>query len=341
MADPAPVSAPAAAAPSSSSSPGGGTPTPGGGSSPPAGSAPPPGSPPAGGSAPAALPFRQKWKDTVDGKEVEFEADEAELRAAYRKNRGADMRFEQAAQMRKEAEGIKRAQAQLQQQLKQDPRSVIKLLKENGVEDPLDFIANALQGELAEEEKLQDPNVRARVEAENKLKTYEQKQKEQELEQQTQQFHQEVQEETTAIVEVFDKALALTDLPTDEDTLFFMAQYESQQRRMGLTITPEKLAEVVKERVMDRGMKVLSSAVTSGRVTGEKLLALNPALTQAFNKALIDAWKKRQGKATEPPARPQSTGTRPAVPDPAQRLSEKEAWEKLEKEKGTRLLRTI
>lgn len=330
-------SAPAAAPSSTPSTSGGGSQTPGAGSPPPVSSAPAPGSP----AAPPAPPARQKWKDTVDGKEVEFEADEAELRATFRKSRAADQRFEQAAQLRKEAEGIKRAQAALQQQLKQDPRSVIKLLKEQGVEDPLDFIANALQAELAEEEKLQDPNVRARVEAERKLQTFEEQRQKEQQELQDQQFNQTVQEETVQIVEVFDKALALVDLPADDDTLAIMAQLESENRRRGLNITPERLAQATQERVMTRGMKAISAALTSGRVTGEKLLAMDPALTKAFNKALIDDWKKRQGKPMEPAARPQSTGTRPAVPDIKPGMSDKEAWEKLEKEKGTRLLRTI
>lgn len=335
------VSSAPAAAPSSGSSsagsgslPGGGTSTPGAGSPPPASSAPAPGSPP-------APPARQKWKDTVDGKEVEFEADEAELRHAYRKSKGADLRFEQAAQMRKEAAQLQRAREQLQQNLKKDPKAVLEFLREQGVEDPLDYVANALQAKLAEEEQLQDPNVRARVEAERKLQTFEEQRQKEQQELHDQQFNQTVQEETVQIVEVFDKALALVDLPADDDTLAIMAQLESENRRRGLNITPERLAQATQERVMTRGMKAISAALTSGRVTGEKLLAMDPALTKAFNKALIDDWKKRQGKPVEPAVRPQSTGTRPAVPDIKPGMSDKEAWEKLEKEKGTRLLRTI
>jgi len=334
-------SAPAAApssAPSSSPS-GGGSQTPGAGSPPPASSAPAPGSPP-------PAPARQKWKDTVDGKEVEFEADEAELRATYRKSRAADQRFEQAAQMRKEAAQKEAAMQKLQADFKRDPRAVTRFLAEQGIENPMDFIAEALQAELAEEERLQDPNVRARVEAEKKLRTFEEQQQKQQLEQQTQAFHQEVEQATNHIAEVFDAALQLVDLPADDDTLAIMAQLESENRRRGLKLTPERLAAATQERVMTRGLKTIESAVTSGRLSGEKLLAMHPELTKAFNKALIEDFKKRRGltpvsPGTPPQPKPSNGATRPAVKTEAEMLSEKEAWEKRQKETGRRELRTL
>lgn len=285
------------------------------------------GSPP----PPAAPPSRQKWKDTIDGKEVEFEASEDELRAHYRKAKAADQRFEAAAKLRKEAESQRQSLDALKAEFKKNPRSVTKFLRDSGIDDPLDFMANALQGELAEEERLQDPNVRARVEAEEKLRAFEEKEAAAQQERQQAEFRADVDATLERIGATFEAALKEFDLPKDDDTFAIMAALESENRRRGLDLSPKRLAELTKERVLVRGGNVMK------KLPGAQLLKLDPELTKAFAKAIRDDYESRRRGVTSPPT-PQSSPTSAQRQESRESLTEKEAHEA---RWGKRVLRTI
>jgi DNA repair exonuclease SbcCD ATPase subunit len=291
----------------------------------PAGAAPEP--------TPAQVATRFKRKEVLNGREVELEASEDELWASHRKARAADQRFEEAARLRKEAQTYQQQQAQMLADMKSNPRAVMKMLRENGIEDPMDFIANALQGELAEEERLQDPNVRARVQAEERLQALEQEREEYQQQQQQQQLDQRVNVELERIGSLFDAAVQELggDLPSDDDTFAIMAELEMVNRRRGLEITPQQLARLTKERVIDRGVSTLM------KHDNARLLALNPELTMKFRKALVEEYNAKQAAQQNPAARPPAPPP-PARPADAPKLSDKEEHERLF---GKRVLRTI
>lgn len=304
-------------APSSSSTPSGGA---SGGASP-STSTPPPGGAPAQsspGSAaapkqPATQPTRLTRKEIVNGKETVLEASEDELWSSHRKARAADQRFEEAARLRKETEAKLSQQAQLTEALKKDPRAVLSFLREQGVENPLDWVANALQAELAEEERLADPNVRARVEAERKAQELEERFKAQEFEKTQQAFDSNVEAELEKIGAVFDGAIQELggDLAADDDTFAIMATLESENRRRGFNLSPKQLAEMTRERVVKRGVSNLL------KFDDARLLAAHPELTAKFRKALVDDYNARQAaKAAPPAAAPQQTqqSSQPAAP---------------------------
>jgi hypothetical protein len=251
----------------------------------------------------------------VNGKETVLEASEDELWASYRKNKAADQRFEEASRLRKDTEAKLSQQAQLTEALKKDPRAVLSFLREQGVQNPLDWVANALQAELAEEERLADPNVRARVEAERKAAELEERFSKQEFEQQQQVFHQAVETELEKIGAIFDGAIQELggDLATDDDTFAIMATLESENRRRGLDLTPKQLAEMTRERVVRRGVSNLL------KFDDARLLSINPELTAKFKKALVADYNARQAAKTAQaggqPA-PTQEQKQPAAPPP-------------------------
>lgn len=260
----------------------------------------------------------------LNGKEVEFEATEEELWAGYRKQRAADERFEAAAKLRKEAAALQQQQQALVQQLKADPRAVLNFLREQGVENPLDYVATALQAEIAEEERLADPNVRARVEAERRLAKLEEERELQTQQQQQAQLQADVEAEMERISAVFTEAIEqLPDLPRDDDTLSIMAALEATNRHRGLKITPAQLAQETRDRIIGRGVGALK------KLPPERLLQVDPELTKAFRKALVAEWKKGQNQPPAPAPQPGAS----SAPVPEKRgyriMSDKEEAEQL------------
>jgi len=328
-----PSSGGAAGQPSSTTSTGAPVPAPGSTGTPPGGS----GTPTPGTSPQSPAPSRFKRKETINGKEVELEASEEELWASYRKNKAADQKFEEAARLRKEADQVRRQQAELSEALRRDPRKVMELLRDQGIEDPLDFVANALQAELVEAERLADPNVRRAHEAEQKLKQLEQQQQEQLKAQTQQQFEAEVNQELDRIGQLFSDAVALIpDLPKDADTLALMAELEEVNRRQGLGLTPQQLAQDVRDRVIGRGTGMLK------KLAPERLLQVDPELTKMFHRALVADWKAkeaaRQGQPppqSQPPPAPASSQQAPSGP---RVLTDREEAELLWGGKGKRVL---
>ncbi|MDX2014150.1 MAG: hypothetical protein SFW67_28385 [Myxococcaceae bacterium] len=315
----APASSSGPSSPSSGSAPSGGV----GGSASPATSGSPGQSPAAkapssGGStaAPTTPPgastggvSRFTRKDIINGKEVELAATEDELWASYRKTRAADERFEAAAKMRKEAEAARARLERYKATLATNPAALREYLREEfGVENPADLMANALQATLEEEERMNDPNVRERTEAQRRAAEAERKLQEYETQQKTAAFEAEVNREMERIGQLFTDALATVDLPADDDTLQIMATLESENRRRGLNLDPAALASAVQDRVVKRGAGVLK------KVPPEKLLAIDPELTQAFRKAMVAEFQAKQAAKNAPPPAPAPAPTTPSAP---------------------------
>lgn len=270
----------------------------------------------------------------LNGREVELEASEDELWAAYRKGKAADQRFEEAARLRKEAAEREQRYQQALAAAKQG--DLMALFREAGIEDPLDLMANELQRRLAEEEQLADPNVRARVEAERKLAAVEQERQRQEEEQREAFVQAQVDAELDRIADTFDAALKKLDgIPADDDTLQIMAQLEMINRRRGLKLTPQQLARETQERIVGRGVQRLL------KMDDAKLLAAHPELAKRFQRALVADWQAKQAAKQQGAIQPPPPAQPPAPPQTERPrvLSDKEELEMVLPNR--RILRTI
>lgn len=329
---PSTPSTPSGPPPGAPSNPGGTIPLPGGGTPLPGAPKPPAQAGPAPGAPAPAPKFKRTL--TINGKQEEIEVGEEELWSSYQKSRAADARFEEAARLRKEAQEKIRAQEQLSAAIKKNPRELMRFLQEQGVEDPLDLLANVLQEQIAEEERLADPNVRARVQAERELEALRQEKQQRELSEQLDRFDQEVQAEFDNIKTTFSEALGKLDpeLAADDDAFSIMAQLEQVNRRKGIALSSDQLAALTQERIMKRPLSLMR------RLPPEKLLALDPELTKLYRAAFVTQYRARSGApvTTTPPA----PAPPPQPPAPTKRVvSDKEELELIGG--GRRILRTI
>ena len=338
---------PAAAAPVAS------TPAPAtsaGGSAKPNGAAPvkpnPVGGKPAGGqtqqnAAPPAQPTtpqKVKWIDKIDGKDQEFEATEEELRASFRMRSAADRRFEESARQRKEA-AAERERAEQTMAKIADRKQVLKAFQEaNPDVDMTEFLANELQTLLAEQEQLQDPNIRERRRLEQENQQFRDKEKTAAEQAAQQQREQETQQHTERWATLFKEAIETTKLPINDLTLKMMAEAQYTARQKGWDLTAPQLAES-----MQKGVNELIESVLGGEGTSdEQILNAFPKLTQRIHRGIVARFKAKQaGKTAQRPAdltprekRPGQGEEKPAGPRTVTSAEEHKAY-------GIKGLRTI
>lgn len=295
----APVASAPAAAPAGSAKPNGAAPVkpnPVGGAAAPkaAQTTPPPQS---------TAPVKHKWVDKIDGKEQEFEATDEDLRAAYRHRNASETRFQEAARLRKEtaaeAERVSQTMAKIA-----DKNEWFKALREAHPDaDMTELLAERLQSLLAEEEQLQDPNIRERRRLEQENEGYRTKEAKAAEDAAAAEHEAEVKQHTERWAGLLKEGLALTKLPANDITLRFMAEAQHTARQRGWDLTPQQLAGAAEKGVFELVEGILSNEGT----TDEQLLNFLPKLTQRIHKAIVAKFKaKRAGPGAAPDLTPRA-----------------------------------
>jgi hypothetical protein len=176
----------------------------------------------------------RKFKLKVDGREEELD-EEAVIRYAS-KGKAADKRFEEAAQMRREAE-------QFVSMLKKDP---IKVLSDPKIGHDFRMLAEEYLAKQLEQE-LMSPEQRKAREMETKLREYEERERvesEQKRQSEMQQLEARAAEDYSKKI---TSALEMGGVPKTARTVKRMAELMHKNLAHGFDLEPAHLAEMVRE----------------------------------------------------------------------------------------------
>lgn len=251
-----------------------------------------------------------KVKIVVDGEEEEITIEEAFRRA--RKNSAADKRFQEASRIRQEAESLRPLEQFRGVFSPEDVQRAQALLRDRNLNPTDPKLLRAALGEVAvleviEREKLEKENPaelarreeqRKREAAEAELKRREDAEKSAEQERTRQQIRETYNKQ-------FSTALAKHDLPATPYTVMRMAELTQENLRMGLDLTAEEIAPLVKEDL---------SRETAAMVKG---LPLDQAM-KLLPKSFLDELRKYDLAQARV-----SPGTRSAPPAPLGRVPER------------------
>lgn len=284
---------------------------------------------------------KAKIKITVDGEEEEITIEEALRRA--RKNSAADRRFQEASKLRQEAERLRAFEPFAGMYAPEDLALARDALKRDG-KDPSDV--KALRLKLAEidvlrqiEAEKMSPEQRRAVDLEqenNRLKAAQQA-KENEGKQ------AEAQRAQAAIREHYNKdftaALTKHELPPTPYTVMRMAELTQQNLRMGLELTADEIAVLVKEDLakeqaaytkgLSPAQTLKLAAVRLGELKIEDVVKLLPKdFLDNLRKYDLELAKAGGRRVTQPT--PKALGSVPERPRRGRTTSAKEAEKALE-----------
>lgn len=197
-------------------------------------------------------------KVKVDGKEELV--DEDELLRTYAKAKGAEAKFREAAEMKKQVE-------QFMEAFKKDP---LQLLMQDGL--PIDRKSLGEKLLLAElEREMMDPRDLKLKEYEAKLKDVESKEQAAQREAEERQTEQKRELKRQEISEMFSKAMESSPLSKDPETAAVamrdMAMMLRAAKERGIEVAPEELAKHAESRY-HKGMYALAN-----RLEGEDLIS--------------------------------------------------------------------
>lgn len=191
---------------------------------------------------------KRKFKVKING--LEDEVDEEELIRSYQKERAAEKKFEEAAQMRKSFDGLKK-------RFEEDPISALldpslNLKKEDLVDKLGKWVYDHMQyQEMTPEQRKefddkQELERRRADEARQK-----QQQEEQEIQRQAEEFKQEYDRQ-------FSEAMSKINIPKTGRTVARMAQIMKAALDNGFEKTPEQAARQVREEYLKEYKEVLT-----------------------------------------------------------------------------------
>lgn len=260
-------------------------------SSAPTSSAPVDGAPtPGQTAAPTATPAEvRKMKLKIDNADVEMS--ESEVIALAQKGRGADRKFQEAAQLRKEAE-------QTAAFLKANPREALAKL---GI-DVRKFSEETLMEILTQEQM--SPEQRKAQDMEKKLRGYEKAEKDAKDTRDREEAAALEGHHMKTFDDMFVKALGESGLPKTQYTVKRMAELQLVNIRKGLNLDATQLAKLVREDYMSEQKALYGAA------DGDALLELlGPEIVKKLSKAQIKKLKTAAPQYSKPtPDREPSSG---------------------------------
>lgn len=253
---------------------------------------------------------RKIWKLKADGEEFEFDAtDEEAVKREIMKARGANKRFESAAQMRKEAE-------QAFSMLK-DPASLRQILQDPRVGVDLKKFAEDYVWEQIQEAQL-TPEQKAQRDKDRRLAEYEDRDRQAaEAGKTRQQQEQQAQYETGYETKI-TKALETGGIPKTAAAVSRMAEYLYRAVEHGVDLSPEDLVDQVRTDYMADFTSVLGAA------DGEQLLKIiGEANAEKLRKADLGRLKNPQGNPfPQRSAARQQADSKPTAREPRKAGSE-------------------
>ena len=197
----------------------------------------------------------KKFKIKVDGSEEELDEDTIVKLAQL--GRASNKRFQEAAQVRKQAEEFINL-------LKQDPRKVLTN-PAIGV-DPYKLAEDWLIEKL-EQEKLSPEQQKIR-EYEQKLRSYEEEKRQQEEQRKAQEQEKLLAHYSQEYEKNIQDALASSGLPRTAKTVSRMAEYMSLALKNGIDLEPKNVVELVRQDYM----KEIADLI--GQTDGDALLQI-------------------------------------------------------------------
>ncbi len=221
-----------------------------------------------GEGAPEGMTAAQKkiWKLKADGEDFDFDAtDEEAVKREIMKARGADKRFQAAAQMRKEAESAFSAlkdPARLKQIL-QDPRVGVDIKK-----FAEDMVWENIQQQQREEEWAKDPAAKQRYEDEQELRARREADARSAEEGKTRKQREDQARYETGYETKILKALDVGGIPKTPEAISRMAEYLMKSVEHGYDLSAEDLVQQVRDDYISEFTAVLGAA------DGDQLLAL-------------------------------------------------------------------
>jgi hypothetical protein len=228
-------------------------------------------------------PEVRKLKLKVDQNEVEMS--ESEVIALAQKGQGAEKRFQEAAQMRKEAEAVVKF-------LRENPREA---MKQFGI-DVRKFSEDVLMEHLTEQSLT--PEQKKQRDTDTELKKYRDREKAETERQQKELTAKQEQELVQHYTKTFSEALEASGLPKTNETVARMARYQQQANRKGYEVPPADLAKLVRSDY-EAEQKALYS-----NLDGDKLMeVLGKDIVSKLSKAQIA--KLKAGQPTHTKVAPQ------------------------------------
>jgi hypothetical protein len=230
--------------------------------------------------APEAKPEPPKpslKKVKVDGKEELV--DEDELLRTYAKAKGAEAKFREAAEMKKQVE-------QFMEAFKKDPLS---LLMQEGL--PVDRKSLGEKLLLAElEREMLTPEQRKLQEYEAKLKDFESKEQQIKREAEERETEQKREMKRQEISQMFTKAMEITPLSKAPETAQFamedMAKLMRIAKERGIEVGPEELAKHAESKYY-KGMRALADHLDAKSL----IEVLGPEITKKLRKHDLEQLK--------------------------------------------------
>lgn len=203
-----------------------------------------PAQPPGGAVATAAPQEVRKMKLKLDGRDVELP--ESEVIAGYQRESVANQRFQEAAQMRKEAE-------QILQFAKQNPKEFFQKTGLNARQWAEEYLIQELQTEAM------SPEQRKARENEEKIRMYENEKKQAADSQRQEQMKRLEAEHAKNYDLMFTQALHESGLPKTQFTVKRMAELQLINIKNKYELSASQLAKLVREDYANEQKSLLSA----------------------------------------------------------------------------------
>lgn len=261
---------------------------------------------PGAGTPPPATPEQKaeakKWKLVVDGKEEEV--DEPELVRRAQKAKGAELRFQEAAQLRKQLETVAST-------LK-NPKEVFNFLKNEFGYDPKKLASEFLYENYVRPETM-TPEQKKMAEIEQRALAAEEQLKQFQEKEQQAQMQVQVQAALESLNKEMGEALQESGLPKNPQVVKQAAAYMQIAMENGVQITAKEALAVVKDEIRES----LKHFVTD--LDGDKLEEwFGQDVTEKFR---LQSLKKLSGNKPENAPPPQNSAPEQK---PVKWLTEKE-----------------
>lgn len=184
-----------------------------------------------------------KRKFKLKDEDGEYEVDEDELQKGYQRARAANKKFEQAANVRKQVEGLVQA-------LREQPAAILE--KVLGDKSKVRETMEAYLRGIYEEEMLPEPD-RKLKEVERREQALAEKERQEAEAKETQAFEQAKAQAFERNAKLVTEILQAGDLPKTPFTVKRVAEYLVKAKQNGWKVTREDIAEMVKEDYQTEG----------------------------------------------------------------------------------------
>lgn len=296
--------------------------------------------PHAGAQAPVteeskAPPAKVKWKDKVNGQEVELEATEEDLRAAYRQRKSVHDTARQSAEERKAAQAERAAAAKERAELEQDELVRIRRQKQKDPNfDELGALTKYIQQQI--ERESEDPGQRALKEKDAIIQRMQDERKQEGLRRQEAQERHAEQQMLSKTGAHLMGALEQLGLPKSDFWLerTAMAHWTALEEK-GLDLTPAELAAETKRETAE----VLDQM--AGGMDGEQLLNTFPEFGRKILAAALARHKAKVASGAPTPRPPPRQNVVGYAGEQPKRLTESQQYEADKAAGGVRRLRGL